>query len=950
MTALLSRRLWTAVLVAAFLLNTASGAFAQAQAQARPAPALTPQDLIPFDSAVRRGTLPNGLTFYIRQNLRPARRVSLRLAVKAGSLYEADDQQGLAHFVEHMAFNGSDHFKPGELVSYFESTGARLGPHVNAYTSFDETVYMLDLPTDKPEIVAKGLTALADFAGGLTLDPEQVDKERGVVIEEWRGGLGASSRIRDKQIPVLFHKSRYAERLPIGKPDILRAAPAARLRAFYDTWYRPDRTAVVAVGDIDVAEMQRLIEAAFSPVAARAPVANPPDTTVPLHRDLLTSVATDSEVTRSSVEIVWKRPREKSLRVGEYRRDLVQRMVEQMLNDRLDEISRKPEAKFLSAGGGDSPLSPGVTAFSMGASVEDGRIAEALASVTLEARRARDHGFGESEVVRTRKWMLAFYEQAFNERDKSESGSYAREYVSHFLEEEPSPGIEYERRLAQEFLPGITASDVSAMARTLMSDTSRVVLAISPQKAGITIPTAADLVTALTSAGRAAVTPWIDGTAARELMEKKPDPAPVASRRDIASIGVTVVKFGNGLEAWLKPTDFKNDQVVFTMYALGGTSLAPPEDYLSAQLATSYVGLSGAGGLTAVDLEKVLAGKLASASPFISLSTHGFSGSATPAELEAALQLLYQKFTAPGDDADAFALLKRQLESAVANRGQSPEQVFGEKLSAVVSSNHYTSEPLTAERVAALDRAKMREFYRARFASAADFTLFMAGAFKVDEAVGLLARYVGSLPSTGTRTSQFKDLGIRFPAAIQRERVEKGREPRSRTVISFFADPPADNAERENIAAATTVLETALRDILREELGQTYTVSVGLSQPLPQRGAGHVDISFGAAPENVAAMSDRVMQEVKQLQQKGPSEDLTNRAKEAARRSLETSLRQNNYWTQRLQSAHLLGSNPEEIPRRGERIDAVTPKVVQEIFRKYFRMDRYTVVTLVPAP
>src|SRR5438067_4971154 len=256
-------------------------ALAAAASLAAQAPNL--QATIPFDTAVRTAKLPNGLTYFIRANTRPAQRVSLRLAVKAGSLFEENDQLGLAHLIEHMAFNGSAHFKPGELVSYFESAGARLGPHVNAYTSFDETVYMLDVPTDKPEIVEKAITALADFAGGLSLTQTEVDKERGVVIEEWRGGLGASSRIRDKQLPVLFYRSRYAERLPIGKPEIIRNAPVARLRAFYDTWYRPDRIAVIAVGDADTSQLEQTIKTAFSPLTARAPAAEPPDRRVPLH-------------------------------------------------------------------------------------------------------------------------------------------------------------------------------------------------------------------------------------------------------------------------------------------------------------------------------------------------------------------------------------------------------------------------------------------------------------------------------------------------------------------------------------------------------------------------------------------------------------------------------------------------------------------------------------------
>ncbi|MGE3179928.1 MAG: M16 family metallopeptidase, partial [Vicinamibacterales bacterium] len=410
------------------------------------------------------------------------------------------------------------------------------------------------------------------------------------------------------------------------------------------------------------------------------------------------------------------------------------------------------------------------------------------------------------------------------------------------------------------------------------------------------------------------------------------------------------VRFDNGVEAWLKPTDFKNDQILFTMYASGGASLAPSEDFIQASFATSYVGLSGAGGLSATDLEKLLAGKRAGASPYISLSSHGFNGSAAPGELETALQLLYLQFTAPGDDPQAFALMQRQLDAMVANRGRNPGEVFGERLEAINSSNHFTARPLTPELVGTIDRARMLAFYKARFANAADFTLFLVGAFKVDEAVPLLAQYVGSLPSNGVRSSRFRDLGIRFPAAVEKAVVEKGQEPRSQTVISFAADPSPDPSEQERVIAATTVLETALRDMLREELGQTYTVSVDLAQALPQRGDGYVQVSFGAAPENIGTMADRVLAEVKRLQAEGPSADLTLRAKESAKRGYETALRQNNYWLRRLQTIHMLGGNPGDILTRLARIEAITPSVLQETFRKYLPLDRYTIVTLMPAP
>src|SRR6188768_3153850 len=459
-----------------------------------------PQETIPFDPAVRTGTLPNGLKYYVRKNSRPANRVVLRLAVKTGSLDEADDQQGLAHFVEHMAFNGSEHFKPGELVSYFEATGARLGPHVNAYTSFEETVYMLDLPSDKPDVVAKGFTAFGDFATGLSLDAKEIDKERGVVIEEWRGGLGAGSRIRDKQIPVLFYKSRYAERLPIGKPEILKSFSPARLRAFYDTFYRPEKMAVVAVGDMDEAKLEELVKSTFSVVKARS--AAPPDrkVDVPLHTETLVSIVTDNEVTQSSVSLVTKRPRQQPGTVAEYRRELVQRFYEQMINDRFEEISRKPDAKFLGAGMFGEGLSKDVETVSLGANVQGGKIAEGLTAVAIEAKRAREFGFGPGELERAKKWMTAFYERAYTERDKTESGSFAQEYLNHFLEGEPSPGIAYEYKLVQQLLPGITVAELTALGKTILANDGRVVLATSPQKSDVAVPTDDDLKKALATA------------------------------------------------------------------------------------------------------------------------------------------------------------------------------------------------------------------------------------------------------------------------------------------------------------------------------------------------------------------------------------------------------------------------------------------------------------------
>ncbi|HXG55808.1 MAG TPA: insulinase family protein [Vicinamibacterales bacterium] len=914
-------------------------------------PGFTPADPLPFDTAVTKGTLQNGLTYYIRRNPKPEKRVMLQLAVKAGSVDETDLQQGLAHFLEHMAFNGSRNFKPGELIKTLESTGARMGPHVNAYTSFDETVYMFQVPTDKAGIVQQGLRALADVAGGLTLDPKEINKERGVVIEEWRGGLGAAVRIRDQQIPILFYQSKYAERLPIGKPDVLKSFTPAQLRAFYTKWYRPDRMAVVVVGDIDAAEMQAQVKRVFGPLRKPSTPAPPRAYGIPLQPEMLIKVASDTEATQSSISIVRKRKSAADDTVADYRRNLTEQLVSQMLNERFDELSRKKDAQFLGASAYESPLNASVSLFSLGAAVEEGKLAQGLAALQIESSRVKQFGFGPSELERAKKWWLASYERAYNERDKSESSSFAQEYISHFLTGEPTPGIAYEFRLAQAIIPSISASEVAGAATRLFADGSRAILGVSPQKQGLTLPTEAELRDAITKADRVSVTAWKDAASGKALMDGRPEPGAIKDRREIAEIGVTVVRFGNGVEAWLKPTDYKNDQVLFSLVAPGGASLAPSDKYLDAVLSPALVQLSGIGGHTAVDLQKLLAGKIATARASMTLSAHAISGSANPANLETGLQLLHLNFTSPGNDDEAFGVIRKQLDASYANRDQNPALLFGEKVAQLNTGDHYTAQAITLERLAKLDRNAMAAFYRDRFSNAADFTFLMVGAFKTNDVLPLLQRYVGSLPSTGEATSKAKDVGFRFPAANANATVAKGREPKVTTQIAFFADPPQDSNELTRISAATDVLEIALRDILREELGETYTVGVGLEQEMFQRGGGHIAVSFTAAPENLQKMTARVMQEIQRMQKAGPTEDLTNRAKESARREHETGMKTNGYWLSRLQGARMLGINPvSHVLEREKRIDAVTSQQIKEVFVKYFPMDRYTVVTLLPGP
>jgi zinc protease len=932
-SALIVRRLVAMV----FMVTAVAGA---AVAQDLTAP-------LPLDPTITTGRLPNGLVYFIRHNDRPGNRVLLRLAVRAGSNDEAADQRGLAHVLEHMAFNGSAKFKPGELVKYLESIGARFGPHVNAYTSYDETVYMLDVPTDRPGAVRRGFDALSDFAGGITLDPREVDKERGVVIEEWRGRLGAGTRMQQPQIEGIFGPtSRYAQRLPIGTPENLKSFTVARLREFYRAHYRANRMAVVVVGDVVPADAERLIKQLFArvPGGAGARPAYP----IPSHTDTRFVSVSDPEAQASTVSIIHKRPLRALISIADYRRSLVGGLMAQMVNARLGEMAREPSAPFLGASIGEQTLGLSVQAMAVSARVNDGRIPQGLSAIAREVSRVRQFGFGAAEFDRAQRSTLAQYERMYNERNNGQSGALAAELLRHYLSQEAVPGIEKELPLARQLLQTITREEVAAYGREVLPDTNRVVLVAAPQKTGVMPVTAAQLGEALTSGLAATVTAWRDEASTKELMTPPARPGTVEARREIPEIGVTVLTLSNGVEVWLKPTEFRNDQIIYTAYARGGVSLASEAEYLNASLSSSLVSLAGVGGFTPVDLGKMLAGRLASASGFVSTYLHGVSGSATPKDLETSLQLAYLSFTAPNRDPAALELMKRRLEANLVNQAQSPGAVFGERLRDVNTMGHYTSRTIELADLPKLDAGRMFDYYTARFANAANFTFFFVGSFKVDEVAPLLATYLGALPSKGKPDSQHRDLGLMFPAKVVREVVRKGQEPRANTVITFFSDTGLDEIQSHRADAAADVLQTRLREVLREQLGGTYSVGVGYSNMAPQAGYGTTQIQFGSSPENVDKLVAAVLSEVDKLRRDGPTAVEVRNIKEGEKNDLAAALTQNGFWLNSLQSAHVMGRDPLNIPNRRERTDLLTEQNIHDAAQKYLPADRYTVLSLLP--
>ena len=887
------------------------------------------------DPQVTMGRLDNGLTYYVRHNEKPKARLDLRLVVKAGSILEDDDQQGLAHYLEHMAFNGTEHFDRQQLVDYLESIGMRFGPELNAYTSFDETVYLLQVPTTDGAMVENGLRILRDWAFGIRNADEEFKKERGVIVEEWRLGRGASQRIRDRQLPVLFAGSRYALRLPIGQKEVLDKASVQRVRDFYHDWYRPELMAVIAVGDIEPAALAEKLRTCF---AGARPPAQPRERAVypvPDHAETLVSVATDKEATQSAVSLAFKLPPFTVATVGDYRRNLVESLSLGMLNERLDELRRGANPPFLGAGASKRRLGLSKDSFFLSAQVKEGGFLTGLEALFAEARRAAQHGFTATELERAKRNAMANIEKAFSERDTTDSGAYVSECLEHFLHGDVSPGLAAELELHRRLLPGIELAEANQALAECITASNRVILASGPEKTEAKTPAAEELLDVLKRVSQADLPAYTDDVGSGSLLETAPVPGAVASRSAISNLGVTVWKLSNGITVMLKPTTFKKDEIVFTGFRPGGNSVVRDEDFIPASSAEAILGECGWGRYSDVQLRKKLAGRIAGSQPYIAEFREGINGSARPEDLETALQLVYLNFTAPRPDAQAFAAYKERTRDHLIHRLARPDEVYADEIQRTFYAGHLRRRPWTVETLDQLDLTRSVAIHRQRFQSAAGFVFFFAGNLDVEKTERLVDMYLGSLPATGP-AGTWKDQGVR-PVTGQVSRVvEKGQDPKSRVTLLFSGDMEWTLPERHRLKSLQMLLQIRLREKIREELGGTYGVGVGVSAeryPVP---AYQVRIGFGCSPDQVDSLIQAVRAEIESVKSQLVDEIYLTKVKQTCLREREVALERNEFWTGALESASWNGDDPSELildfPKR---VEALTREDLQNAARRY---------------
>ena len=905
---------------------------------------------LPLDPNVRIGKLSNGLTYYIRKNTKPEKRVELRLVVNTGSVLEDEDQLGLAHFMEHMNFNGTKRFPKNELVSYLQSIGVEFGADLNAYTGFDETVYILPVPTDKPGLVDKGLQILEDWSHNASLDSLEIEKERGVVIEEWRLSRGADERMMRQTLPVQYQGSKYANRLPIGTRESLQNFTHAQLKRFYKEWYRPDMQAVVVVGDIDVDEMEKKIKEYFGDIPAPTTPRKRELFPVPDHQETLTVVAKDKEAAFPGVEIMFKKDKQPDKTYGDYARYVTHQLFTNMLNSRFQDLARKPNPPFIGAGsyyGGTYARTK--DAYQLFANASDTGLGNAIYTLLEENRRVAMHGFTETELERQKRQMLSFYERSYNERNKNESGRMVGEYVNNFLVEEPIPGIEWEYNFVKNYLPKIKLDDVNKLASTWLSKNNMVVTVNAPEKEGIRIPTSDEIKQIINRVETAKIDAYTEKAIASELLAKnKLKSGRIISEAKNQKMGITTLKLSNGVTVVLKPTDYKNDEILVRAFSKGGHSLASNQDYYSAMNASQIVQQSGVGEFSASDLSKTLKGRNTSLSAGIGQLTESVNGSSTPKEIETLFQLIHLYFTAPKKDKDAFTSYVTRQKQFLANVQSNPDFYYSNELQKILTQNHPRGGGIPKpEDFDKINLDKAFEFYKQRYADASDFVFFVVGSFETDNIKPLLETYLGSLPSLNKKEN-FKDLGVRPPKGKVDRVILKGTEPQSRVNIIFTGAAKYDSKEAYALRSLGEIMDIKLVEQLREEKGEVYGAGAnGIINKYPYQNF-IFNISFPCAPENVEGLTKAALKELEKIKSKGLSKDDLAKIKEQQKRKLEVDMKQNQFWMNGLYDAHFFGNNPEDLLLKEKQIENLSSKMIQDAAKKYIDLNNYIRVTLKP--
>ncbi|WP_288436497.1 insulinase family protein [uncultured Chryseobacterium sp.] len=905
---------------------------------------------IPVDPSVKIGTLSNGMKYYIKKNALPEKKVEFRLAVNAGSILEDENQRGLAHFMEHMNFNGTKHFPDNKLVDFLQSIGIKFGQHLNAYTGFDETVYMLPVPLDKPGNLDAGLKVIEDWAFNATLSDEQINKERGVVMEELRLGLGPDKRMMDKYLPKLLYKSQYADRLPIGKKEVIENCKPDVIRKFYKDWYRPDLMAIVVVGDINVEEIEKKIKDNFSKYKNPSNPRERKSFDLPNHKEAQVAIETDPDATGSAVLFAIKDSElyQPDLTVQQYDESIVEGLMNMMLNSRLAELvnAANPPFTYGSVYHGGTYVRT-KEAFQASATTKDGDQLNALKVLLEEVERAKRFGFTQSELDRAKEQMLSSYEWAYNNREKNQSGELIDGYVSNFLRQEPIPGITWGYEHIKKVLPAISVTQTNELIKKLVKDDSRVIVLTGPQKDTIKMPTEAMVLNTFNSVKMADLKPYEEKSKVESLVKPFRSEGKITAAETDAKLGTTTWTLSNGAKVTFKKTDFKDDEIVFSAISLGGVSVIPDDDYNKTKFAFDALLEAGLAGLSKTDLSHYLAGKQVSVSSYIGGPAEGISGTSSKKDLKTAMELIYACFTDLNYNPEAFNTYKSKKSAMLSNVNSDPQYYFSNEYSKFINQKNprFTSLEPTEKDWANTDYKKAYEIYKQKFANAGNFHFYFVGNINEEQLKKEVLQYIASLPSTG-KSSAFKDTGYRPLTGEFTKIYKKGKEPKSLVAISYSGEAPYSQKEGIALSALGEVATIKILEKLREEESGIYGGGASGSFSRIPYSAYDFTVNFPCGPENVDKLIKSTMAEIQKFIDKGPEQKDLDKYKEGEYNEYTTSLKDNGFWLQGISQNQLDGSDQYDILNFFDKLQALTVKDLQEVAKKYLTKEKQIAILM----
>jgi len=905
---------------------------------------------IPFDAKIKTGQLPNGLKYYIIQNKKPEKKIELRMVVNAGSILEDKDQLGLAHLMEHMNFNGLKHFPKNEVVHYLQSIGVDFGADLNAYTSFDQTVYILPIPADDPKKIDQGFQVIADWSNAALLENEEIDKERGVVLEESRLGKGASDRMMKKWLPEYLNGSRYAERLPIGDDNILKTFPYDAIKRFHKDWYRPDLEAVMVVGDIDPNEAERLIKEKFSGFKNPANEKTRPELfEIPARTSSKAMVLSDKEAPYTTIQLIGNSYKEKSATtIGEYTDDLEENLFNTMLAGRLEELKNQPNPPFIFAFGG---ISGGWARFwksyQMFAICGTEQIQNATEALVKESLKIKKYGFTESELERAKASILADYEKSYNERDKTESKARVEELVRHFLTNEPVPGIEWEYNFAKNNLPKITLAEVNKFVSKI--DIDKQYFALVTTKTADNLPTDAQLKSYVDNALKTEVAAYEEKALPTQLLTQEPTPGKVTKEDKDATAGTTTWTLSNGAKVTYKKTDFKNDEIIFSGYRFGGSSTYAGKDYQSADYSNNAVDEMGYGAFSNTDLQKFLSGKTVNVNTWVDLYGDHVDGKSSVKDFETALQLLYLKSSSPRTDAEAFESFKARQKQFLAQLKSDPQSYYGDTLNKFMYHNNPRMKDIPdPSDYDAINMNNAISFYNGRFNTANEMNYFFVGSIPEANFKALIEKYIGGLKGNKIE-SKTKDLGIDPIMGENNFTIYKGTEPKSMVNEMMYFYTPFNQNDELALNLLTEVINNRIVDIIREKMSAIYGGGVGLRLQKFPKEKFSMQSYLPCGPENAEKVKTAFWEIINDVKKPGniTAEEL-EKATETSIQKYRVAVKTNNFWMSSLSKYQQYGLPTSNILNVESRIKAVAPATLTEAANKYLNAKNILHALLMP--